>query len=302
MPSAEIEWVKKYWDGLAAAEQPKSMQAMRLLDDHWATLTAEPADVDYRHEVVGGVRCLWAEPKGGLADRVLLCFHGGGYMMGSPYSHRKLYGHLAAVVGCRALLVGYRLTPENPFPAQIDDAASAYRGLLAAGIDGSKIALVGDSAGGGLALALALRTRDERLPAPAAVMGMSAWTDMSLLGASYDTNRETDRVFRKEMVGGLVAMLLGPDGDRTNPYASPLHGNLAGLPPVFLQAGGDEAILDDSVSFAAKAREEGVDVRLDVFPGLLHTFQMAAGRAPEADDALGRLADWVRPRLGIMNV
>lgn len=301
MPSTEINRVKEYWDRMASAEQPESMNEARLLDDQWAALTAEPVGVDYVHATLGGVPCLWAEPKDALRDVVIVSFHGGGYMAGSPYSHRKLYGHLAREVGCRSVLVGYRLTPENPFPAQTDDALLVYKELLSSLVQPRKIAFAGDSAGGGLALATALRARDVGLPLPAAVVGMSAWTDMSLRGASYTGNREKDRLFRREMVSTLVTMLLGSDGDRTHPYASPLDADLSGLPPIFLQAGGDEGLLDDSVGLAAKAEEAGVEVRLDIFPGLLHTFQMAAGRAPEADDALRRLADWLQPLLGITN-
>jgi monoterpene epsilon-lactone hydrolase len=299
MPSAEIQRVREYWDRQASAERPATIEEMRLYDDYWAALTGEPGEVDYAHAAVGGVRCLWSVPKDAAWDRVILCFHGGGYMVGSPYSHRKLYGHLAKAIGCRALLIDYRLTPEHPYPAQLDDALAVYRGLLEQGLDGSRIAFAGDSADGGLALGAALRARDEGLSLPAAAMVMSAWTDMSLSGASYDANRSKDLVFRREMVDGLVLMLLGAEPDRRNPYASPIAAELTGLPSIYLQVGGDEGLLDDSAVFAERARAAGVEVRIDVFPEMLHSFQMAAGRAPEADDALARFADWARPRLGL---
>ncbi len=193
MPSPEISKVREYWDRQASITSRPTIEEMRLYDDYWATLTGEPAEVDYVHAVVGGIPPLWAVPKGAVWDRVILCFHGGGYMMGSRYSHRKMYGHLAKAVGCRALLVDYRLTPEHQHPAQVDDAVAAY----------------GDSAGGGLAIGAQLRARDAGLPPPAGSMTMSAWTDMTLSGASYDSNSPKDSVFRREMVGGLVGMLLG---------------------------------------------------------------------------------------------
>jgi acetyl esterase/lipase len=130
-------------------------------------------------------------------------------------------------------------------------------------------------------------------------MTMSAWTDMTLSGASYDSNRPKDSVFRREMVGALVGMLLGQDPDLTDPYASPISADLIGLPPIYLQVGGDEGLLDDSVVFAEHASKAGVEAKIDVFPEMLHSFQMAAGRAPEADDAVARLAAWARPILGL---
>jgi acetyl esterase/lipase len=299
MPSLEISKVREHWDRLASAERQPTIEEMRLNDDYWATLTSEPAEVDYTHEVVGGVPGLWAVPKRAVWDRVILCFHGGGYMMGSPYSHRKMYGHLAKAVGCRALLVDYRLTPEHRHPAQVDDAVAAYRGLLELGVSPAHVMFAGDSAGGGLAIGAQLRARDAGLPLPSGAMTMSAWTDMTLSGASYDANRPKDSVFRREMVSGLVSGLLGPQPDASDPYVSPLSADLTGLPPIYLQVGGDEALLDDSIVLAKRAAQAGVKAKIDVFPDMLHSFQMAAGRAPEADDAVARLAAWARPILGL---
>jgi monoterpene epsilon-lactone hydrolase len=299
MPSPEIRKVREYWDRQASADTQPTIEEMRLYDDYWATLTGEPAEVDYVHTTVGGIPALWAVPRGAVWDRVILCFHGGGFMMGSRYSHRKMYGHLAKAVGCRALLVDYRLTPEHQHPAQVDDAVAAYRGLLELGVSPAQVLFSGDSAGGGLAIGAQLRARDAGLPLPAGAMTMSAWTDMTMSGASYDSNRPKDSVFRREMVGGLVSMLLGQAPDLTDPYASPISADLTGLPPIYLQVGGDEGLLDDSVVFAERANKAGVEAKIDVFPDMLHSFQMAAGRALEADDAIARLAAWARPILGL---
>lgn len=299
MPSVEITRVREYWDRQASADRQPTIEEMRLSDDHWAALTGEPDGVDYVHEVVGGIPGLWAVPKGCFWDRIILCFHGGGFIVGSRYSHRKMYGHIAKAIGCRALLIDYRLAPEHRHPAQVDDALAAYRGVLERGIAPSRVMFCGDSAGGGLAITTQLRARDAGLPLPAGAMTLSAWTDMALTGASYDSNRAKDPVFRRELVGGLVGMLLGDNPDLADPYASPITANLAGLPPIYLQAGGDEGLLDDTVVFAEHARAAGVEVKVDVFPGMLHSFQMAAGRAPEADDAVARLAAWSRPILGL---
>jgi epsilon-lactone hydrolase len=299
MPSPEINKVREYWDNQANAKKQPTIEEMRLYDDYWATLTGEPGEVDYVHTVAGRIPALWAVPKGAAWDRVILCFHGGGFMMGSRYSHRKMYGHLAKAVGCRALLVDYRLTPEHQHPAQVDDAVAAYRGLLELGVSPAHVLFSGDSAGGGLAIGAQLRARDAGLPLPAGAMTMSAWTDMTLSGASYDSNKPKDSVFRREMVSGLVGMLLGQDSDVADPYASPISADLTGLPPIYLQAGGDEGLLDDSVVFAERASKAGVKTKIDIFPDMLHSFQMAVGRAPEADDAVARLAVWARPILGL---
>jgi monoterpene epsilon-lactone hydrolase len=300
MPSVEIKKVREYWDRQASVDAQPSIQEMRLYDDYWATLTGEPGEVDYIEATVGGIPGLWAVPKGAAWDRVIVCFHGGGYMMGSRYSHRKIYGHLAKAVGCRGLLVDYRLTPEHPHPAQVDDAVAAYRGILELGVSPAHVAFAGDSAGGGLAIGAQLRSRDRGLPLPAGSMVMSAWTDMTLGGASYDSNRSKDSVFRREMVAGLVHMLLG-DLDRRDPYVSPMFADLRGLPPIYLQVGGDEGLLDDSVMFAERAKSAEMEAKIDVFPDMLHSFQMAAGRAPEADEAVARLAAWASALLGLTN-
>jgi monoterpene epsilon-lactone hydrolase len=299
MPSRQVLEVKEHWESTAAA-----MASMPPLDEwrdrtekEWTKLTAEPGNVDYLEVDAEGVPAMWIVPKKCVQDRVLLCMHGGGYFSGSMYTHRKMFGHLAKAIGCRALSLHYRRSPEFSYPAQIDDTITAYRWLLDQGIEGRHIAFVGDSSGGGLAIAGLLRARDSKLPTPAGAMTISAWLDMELQGQSYETNREKDVLFRKEMVGPLVNMFLGERGDRRDPYASPAHAALKGLPRIYMQAGADEGLLDDSRNFAERAKREGVEVTLEVFPEMLHTFQMAAGRAPEADQALNKMADWGRRAL-----
>lgn len=268
-------------------------------DDQWAALTAEPDGVDYVEADAGGVPAIWAVPRGSAADRAILCLHGGGFISGSLRSHRKLFGHLASVAGVRTLLVDYRLAPAHTFPAQLEDALTAYRWLLDRGIGAERIALAGDSSGGGLCVTSQLRARELGVPLAAALLLMSPWVDMEVSGESYGTNRESDPFFHREMVQGLVGMfLLAGGGNPTDPLANPLYADLTGLPPVYIQVGAEETCLDDSRRLAAHARAAGVAVRLDVFPEQQHTFQMAAGNAPEADDAINRLAQWVRPRLG----
>jgi epsilon-lactone hydrolase len=262
-------------------------------NEAWGNLTTEPRGVDYTEVDAGGTPAMWAEPK----DRVLFAIHGGGYVGGSLYSHRKLYSHLAKAMGARALIVTYRHTPDHTHPAQVEDTTAAYAWLLGQGVDAARVAFVGDSVGGSLALTTQLLARDRGLPLPAATMLISPAVDLELKGASFELNRDKDPFFSKEMCQGVVSMFLGPDGNPRDPLANPLYGDLSGFGPIYIQVGDDEMPRDDSYMLDEAARKAGVDVRLDVFPDMQHTFQMMAGRAPEADEAIGKLAEWVRPHL-----
>ena len=271
----------------------------RDMVEHWGGVTAEPGGVDYIETDAGSVPAMWAVPKGCAEDRVVLCMHGGGYVTGSMYTHRKLYGHLAKATGCRALILQYRRAPEHVHPAPVEDSVATYGWLLDQGINANHIALAGDSSGGGLAITAMLRARERGLPMPAASMTLSPWVDMEISGETLLSNREKDALLQKEFVEGLASTFLGEGGDRWDPHANPLYGDLAGLPPVYIQVGGDEKVLDDSRRLAERAQKAGANVRLDIFPELQHTFHFSAGRAPEADEAVRRLADWVRPKLGL---
>jgi epsilon-lactone hydrolase len=297
MPSTQSEAVRRHWERAhQAMTQPDPEQSG---DESWGDLTAEPRGVDYIECEAAGLPVMWAVPKRSVADRVLLCLHGGGFISGSIYSHRKMFGHLAKAAGVRALLIDYRLAPKDLYPAQVDDATDAYEWLLDQDIRADRIAFAGDSVGGGLSITTQLRARERGLPLPAAALPFSPAFDLEVTGRSYETNRDTEPFFHAETVRQIVRTFLGEDGDPRDPLANPLYADLSGLGPVYLQVGGDETLLDDARQFDEYARRAGVEVRLDVFPGMLHTFQMAAGRAPEADDAIQRMADWVRPRLGL---
>jgi epsilon-lactone hydrolase len=224
---------------------------------------------------------------------VIVALHGGGFVGGSLYTHRKMYGHLAKAAGARVLLATYRHTPEFRCPAQIEDAVTAFRWVAGQGF---RTALAGDSSGGGLAVQVALR-----VPGAAALLLISPWVDMdaALTASSFDTNAATDLYFTRDMVRELIDMYL-PDGvSGVDPAVNALHADLAGLPPTYVQVGGAESGLADAERLVALAEKAGVQTRLDVFDGRLHTFQMAAGRSPAADDAIGRFAAWVRPKLAL---
>jgi epsilon-lactone hydrolase len=296
-PSNQSAAVRRRWEASRLAMTQPGFEAPD--DESWGDLTAEPRGVDYLETEVGGLPAMWAVPKGATTDRVLLCIHGGGFLGGSIYTHRKMFGHLAKATGARALLASYHLLPEGAFPVPADDVTNAYRWLLGQGISAGNIALAGDSVGGWLAVVVQLRAREQGLPLPAAALLMSPCVDMETTGESYDSNRDSDPFFKREVVRAIIQGFLGEAADLRDPGVNPLYADLSGLGPVYIQAGGDETLADDARLLADHATKAGVDIRLDIFPDMLHTFQMAAGRAPEADDAIREMADWIRPRLGL---
>jgi len=297
MPSKQSAAVRRRWEASRLAMVQPGFDAPD--DESWGDLTAEPQGVDYLESEAGGLPAMWAVPKHASTDRVLMCIHGGGFVSGSIYTHRKMFGHLAKAAGTRALLVSYRLLPEGVFPAPEGDVTNAYRWLLDQGISAGRIAFAGDSVGGWLAVTVQLRARELGLPLPAAALLMSPCVDMETTGKSYETNRDSDPFFKRDVVRGIIRGFLGDDTDARDPRANPLYADLSGLGPLYVQAGGDETLADDARLLYEHAVKAGVDARLDIVPGMLHTFQMAAGRAPEADDAIRELAGWVRPRLGL---
>lgn len=302
MASRQSEQLTAYYRSLLAtlnARPDMPLDEMRALFEHMGDVTGEPGGVDYIETDAGGVAALWATPKNCAADRVLLCSHGGGYVTGSMYTHRKMYGHLAKAVGCRALIVHYRLAPENVHPGPVNDMAKAYAWLLKQGIEPRHLALAGDSAGGALAITTMLRARQQGLALPAAAMPISPWLDMDAAGGTFTSNQERDVLVKREVIQTMAATFLGEQGNRKDPLANPLHADLRGLPPVYIQVGDYETLLDDSRALADALRRADVEVKLDIFPEMQHVFHFLAGTAPEADDAIRRQAAWVRPRLGL---
>jgi acetyl esterase/lipase len=198
-------------------------------------------------------------------DRHILYLHGGGYVMGWPGLYRDLTWRLAELCRARVLCIDYRLAPEHPFPAALDDAVAAYRWLLAQGADPHRIAIMGDSAGGGLVFATLLRLRDEGVALPAAAVAVSPWTDLVLTGESLRLNAAIDPLIPVELAPRVVDLCLG-GADPRNPYASPLYGNTTGLPPTLILVGGDDVLRDDAVRMADTMRAAGCDVEIEVWP------------------------------------
>jgi epsilon-lactone hydrolase len=229
----------------------------------------------------------------GTPTRTILYLHGGGYYFCSPKSHRSLVFQLAARSGARTFSLDYRLAPEHPFPAALDDALAAYRRLLADGTPPDSIVVAGDSAGGGLALALLVALRDAGDSLPAAALLFSPWTDLAATGSTLVTNDGADPMFRGAAIARVAKFYLA-ETDPTHPYASPLYADLAGLPSLFIQAGSTEVLLDDARRVAQRANAAGVAVEFEVWPNMPHVWQLFAPFIPEARRALDRAAAFAR--------
>ncbi len=245
---------------------------------------------------IGEMVAEWVTPQQTAKERAILYFHGGGYVIGSPQGHRP---HVAKVVqgsGIPALVFDYRLAPEHPFPAALDDAVAAWRWLLAQNIAPERIAFMGDSAGGGLCLAALLALREQGLPLPAGAVALSPWTDLTCSGESLKSNEKVDPLTWRESWTVFSDYYLAGQ-DAKNPLISPLFGDLTGLPPLLLFAGNDELLRDDATRFAEKAQQAGVDVTLRVAEGMFHCYPVCAPMFPEATAAMKELTEFIRRRL-----
>ena len=252
---------------------------------------AAPTDVTFEADIVGGVSGMWAKPGGARPHKgtAILHVHGGWFNLGTARAYRNFVGHIAASAGADAFIPDYRLAPEHPFPAAVADVEACYRGLVDEGID--KIAVVGDSAGGNLALVLLSIER-----APVGAVAISPVTDLALTGESFETRAEADPYFTKSQVAGLIASYLG-HADPTDPLASPLYGDLTGLPPIRVHVGDDEVLLDDSRRYVERAVAAGVDAALDVWMGMPHGFVTSIAEFDAARRSLKAIGGFLTERL-----
>jgi epsilon-lactone hydrolase len=221
----------------------------------------------------GSVPAEWIIAPGARAERTILYLHGGGFRMGSIDSHRDLMQRLSAATAARILGINYRLGPEHAFPAPVEDALSAYRWLLECGVHPKSIVIAGDSAGGGLALACMFAARAAKLELPSAAYLMSPWTDLAATGTTFTSRADVDPLHQRPMILNLAKAYLGPSGNPLDPLASPIYGDLTGLPPLQIQCGDCETILDDSAQLADRAAKAGVAAQLEVYPSMIHVFQ-----------------------------
>jgi epsilon-lactone hydrolase len=256
-----------------------------------------PAGTTTRSVNAGGVQAHLITTPASEPHRHVLFLHGGGFIIGSPSLYRHVTWRIAETTGARVLAVDYRLAPEHPFPAALEDAVTAYRWLLANGADPRRIAVMGDSAGGGLVFSLMLRLRDEGARLPGAAVALSPWTDLALTGASLRLNAAADPMLNAEDPPQFVADYLGGVDPRT-PYVSPLYGDPAGLPPTIIQVGSDEVLLDDAVRMADRMRAAGCQVELEIWPRMPHVWHVFVPLIPEARRAIERVGYFVRSRTG----
>ena len=278
------------WQARMLANPAYTMEDLRAIFDDWHKPAFEPEQVTYRTTVVAGVPVIIAYPPESSGD-VIIYGHGGGFCVGSADARRKLGGHLARHLGAEVVITDYRLAPEHPFPAAIEDSVAVYRSLLAERGGKGRILIAGDSAGGNLAIATTLKLRVLGEPLPAGIIAFSPWLDMEHTGEAIETNAGTDTLVNRAMLEGLAATYLG-GASPTDPLANPLKADLAGLPPVYLNAGSSEALLSDTTRFAEAAEAAGVSVTMSIAEGMQHVFPCLAGRAKVADDELARIAQW----------
>lgn len=235
-------------------------------------------------------------PESGETVCDILYLHGGGYVLGGEGTHGTFAAHLAKRLQARVWLPDYRLAPEHPFPAAPEDALTAYQGLLESGVDARRIVIAGDSAGGGLTLALAQMIRDKNLPLPAALIVLSPWTDLSLSGASHQTLGKRDPMLTTAGLRHCAALYCGTEPVE-NPLCSSLFANLQGLPPLLIQVGSEEILLSDAEQLAQRAQAQGVVTYLQRYEGMWHVFQLQAGLLDESNQAVAAMGEFIQPLL-----
>ncbi len=287
-------------------------QALFILDPHLSTreqrrrietlahlVIRPPAGATQEPVRVGALEAEWIAPLKSNSATAILYLHGGGYTLCSPATHRGVTGAIALASKCRLLVPDYRLAPEHPFPAALEDALAAYRWLLAEGFAPQHIAIGGDSAGGGLTVATAISLREAGEPLPAALFLLSPWTDLTFSGESHRTRRAVDPIFGdvdESMGPAFAPAYLGRESP-SNPLISPLLADLRGLPPTIIHVGDDEILLDDSTRLAEKMKAASVDVRIRVWDGLWHVFQAFAPFLPESRQSVAEIGEFIRRRI-----
>lgn len=294
---AEIAGVR----ALLAARQPApgapapSYAERRAAMDAMGEQGALPAGCFHEPITLDGVRGERISPQGAVEGRALLYLHGGAYVAGSPRSHRPMVARLAEAARAAAFVIDYRLGPEHRFPAAVEDAAAAYRDLLARGIEPSRLMVAGDSAGGGLAMALALKLKAEGLPQPAGYFVISPWVDLAQTGESYRTKADSDPMITKAGLDVAAAAYLG-GLDARDPLASPIQGDFHSVAPVLIQTGSEEALLSDSITLTDRLAHARVEVRLEIWPEMIHVFQAWSPVLQAARRAIGDAGAWMDAR------
>ena len=299
MPSQEVETITQVLRArLEEASPDISFPESREMFEQMVALFPAPGDASGTPVDAGGIAAEWIAVDGASAACTIYWLHGGGYCIGSINTHRGLLAGISAASGARGFAIEYRLAPEHPFPAAVEDAVAGYRWLLSNGVDPEQIIIGGDSAGGGLTVAtlVALKDAGERMPAGAVCI--SPWTDMALTGESLVTKAEVDPMITTDGIARVRDAYVGTADPRTS-LASPIYADLSGLPPMLIHVGENEVLLSDSTRLAERAEAAGVDVTLEVWPDMFHVWHFFAAMLPEGQQAIDRIGEWVRGRVGV---
>jgi len=286
------------WNERMAASGEAGFAFIRDLYEGWGRYAAEAPGVSYESVDVDGVPAIWAIPADAVENSALLFLHGGGFIGGSPDSHRKLAGHIARAAHRRTLIIDYRLAPEHLYPAALEDSLTAFDWLEQQGYAPRSIGLVGDSAGGLLATRTAVVRASDGLEQAGAVVALSPYYDLEALSDSFDINREVDPIASREGIAQNTAVFLPEGAGASDPDVNVLRGDLTGLPPVFVSFGGDEALKGGGKMFAERARAAGVIVIEEELEGMDHVPQFLAGYAQEATDSVVAIGEFLAQNLG----
>jgi monoterpene epsilon-lactone hydrolase len=296
MPSDQLAMIVDMLRSAPPVPQDMDTAARRQRMEELTQAAPLPDGVRATAVEAGGVPSEWVEATATRPRGTILYLHGGGYTIGSAQTHRAHAGRLALATGARALVLDYRLGPEHPFPAAVDDAIAAYRWLVRGGTAPQRIIVAGDSAGGGLTAALLVALRDAGDPLPAGGVCISPWADLECTGASMTSRAASDPMVQRGPLLDMAAQYLAGQDPRT-PLASPIYADLRGLPPLLIHVGTAETLLDDATRLADRARTAGVAVDIEVWDDMIHVWHAFAPLLPEADEAIAGIGAWVRKRL-----
>ena len=295
--SSQLETVRQMMRSMGArSEALGTVDGFRLAFEETAATFKLDEDIVCERLGVGGIPAEWVTAPEAAEDRVLLYLHGGGYVIGSMRAYRVMLSRMSRASTSRVLGIEYRLAPENPFPAAVEDSIAAYRWLLSQGFRPEKIAIGGDSAGGGLTIATLVALRYLGEPLPAAGICISPWVDLEGTGESMTTKAAEDPLVQKEMLEFMTSLYVG-NRDTRAPLAAPLYADLRGLPPLLIQVGTAETLLDDSTRLADRAKAAGVEVDLQISDDMVHVWQWYAPVLPEGQQAIDKIGEFIRRRI-----
>ncbi|WP_406155368.1 alpha/beta hydrolase [Streptomyces canus] len=291
----------EFADFMAGLAIPESeLDAMRIVSEGVHLTAREPEGVTYREVDAGGVLGIWCEPVGANTDYVLLHGHAGGSVLSSAFVDRKLAGHIAKAAGAPVLVLDFRRAPEHKYPAQVDDAEAAFNWLLSKGYEPGNIITIGHSIGGFIAVALALRLRDKKLPLPGAIVSISPWCDLEIANETMVTKAETDKILSRELLQFFRDAWIGGTGiEVTDTRINLNRADLNGLPPTLVSWGTYEVLAGEDEEFVARLKDAGIETATVVVPGGQHSYVYGAGRVPEVDAAIARIGAWVREKAKI---